>query len=185
MRAVLVIEEDTLIRELMREHLEREGYTTCAVATVRIALEASRWTRFELVLLDCASAQVCASEQLAALRALGSPVVMMSTAPRGSIVPTAGEIEQVVWSPFDLATLTGAVHRFLPPDGPRDLAADVGPVVSWSGTFRSTQAICDNGISTLPPPADADRDAEPDLRTERLSLEALGALVLEATGDRR
>lgn len=186
MRAVLVIEEDPLIRELMREHLEREGYVTCALATVRVALEAAQWTPFGLVLLDFASAALCSSAQLDALRGLGAPVVMMRTAPTGMVMGSEGEIEQVVWSPFDLTTLTVAVRRFLPPsEGPR-LRESPGPVVSSSGTFRATRALVtretgEGGIPTLPAPPD-DGEATAD---GPVSLAALGALVLEATNRRK
>ena len=84
MQTVLVIEEDTLIRELMREHLEREGYVVCAVASVRAALDATRWTRFLLVLLDFAGAASSDRDQLEALRRHGAPVLMMRSAPAGT-----------------------------------------------------------------------------------------------------
>jgi two-component system phosphate regulon response regulator OmpR len=181
MDAVLVIEEDTLIRELMREHLEREGYAACAVATVRIALDAAQWTRFGLVLLDFASAAVSSAAQLEALRALGAPVLMMRSAPAGTVIASEGEIEQVVWSPFDLTTLTRAVRRFLPPQAVVTADPPEGPVMKQSGTFpvagRDLDPACS---STLPAP--------PDETTRSLacvSLRALGALVLESTGPRR
>lgn len=172
MRSVLVIEGDTLIRELMREHLEREGYEVCAVASVRAGLNAARWTRFELVLLDFASASECGRRQLGALRALGAPVLMMSSAPRGMATSVEGEIEHVVWSPFDLATLTRAVRRFLPPARPTRPARE--RVVSSSGTYPVTRDP--RTVTTLPAPPDPALPAR-----EPISLQALGELVLEAT----
>ena len=180
MRTVLVIEDDTLIRELMREHLEREGYVTCAVPTVRIGLEAARWTTFGLVLLDFASAAACGATLLRSLREHGAPVVMMRSAPAGTVIATEGEIEQVVWSPFDLSTLTAAVRRFLPtPDG-EVRPEPVDPAVTRSGTYLATspETILAAELSTLPAPPDGASSEG------RVSLEALGVLVLEATGGR-
>jgi DNA-binding response OmpR family regulator len=187
MRAILLIEEDTLIRELMREHLEREGYATCAVATVRVALDAARWTRFALVLLDFNSANGCTPQQLFDLRALGAPVVMMRTAPAGTVIASAGAIEQVVWSPFDLSTLTHAVRMFLPAERASS-TEDEGPKVKQSGTYVATRP------HAAPPPPDA-RDighittlpappADPRLARET-SLRVLGQIVMEATTGRR
>jgi DNA-binding NtrC family response regulator len=186
MRAILLIEEDTLIRELMREHLEREGYATCAVATVRIALDASRWTRFGLVLLDFNSANACTSQQLFDLRALGAPVVMMRSAPAGTVIASDGAIEQVVWSPFDLSTLTCAVHRFLPMEKKSESAVEEeGPPVKESGTYVATRpgqtererVVAD--ITTLPAPPDDPRLAHDT------SLKVLGQIVMEATNGRK
>jgi DNA-binding NtrC family response regulator len=188
MRAILLIEEDTLIRELMREHLEREGYATCAVATVRIALDASRWTRFGLVLLDFNSANACSPQQLFDLRALGAPVVMMRSAPAGTVIASDGAIEQVVWSPFDLSTLSSAVHRFLPMErAPSGVNApeEEGPPVKQSGTYAATRPgetrrerpIAE--ITTLPAPPEDPRLAQDT------SLEVLGQIVMEATNGRK
>jgi DNA-binding NtrC family response regulator len=182
MRAVLLVEEDTLIRELMREHLEREGYVTCAVATVRIALNAARWTPFGLVLLDFASADAAERDELKALRALGAPVLMMRSAPAGTVIAMQGEIEQVVWSPFDLSTLTQAVRRFLPAPMSESSSWDEGPKVTRSGTIPVTLPPGERSIaeaSTLPAPAD------PANAPTSYSLNALGALVLETTAGRK
>ncbi len=184
MHAVLLIEEDTLIRELMREHLERQGYAACAVASVRVALDAARWTRFGLVMLDFSSANACSPQQLGDLRALGAPVVMMRSAPAGTVIASDGAIEQVVWSPFDLSTLTSAVRRFLPlPAGKPVAAPEDGPPVKQSGTYVATRpgrqpveadrAIGD--ITTLPAPPDDARMAG------ATSLAVLGEIVMEAT----
>ncbi len=182
MNAILLIEEDTLIRELMREHLEREGYAACAVASVRIALEAARWTRFGLVLLDFTEANDATEQHLEQLRGLGAPVVMMRSAPAGTVIASGGTIEQVVWSPFDLSTLTLAVRRFLPPGEPARHEPDAPPV-KQSGTYAATRpgdARSRAEITTLPAPPDADQRAEGDA-----SLRLLGEFVLEATGGPR
>jgi hypothetical protein len=146
---------------------------------VRVALDASRWTAFGLVLMDFASAAVASPGELSELRNFGAPVLMMCTAPRGRTVATHGEIESVVWSPFDLSTLTGAVCRFLAPSSDRPARVDDGPQPKSSGTFAATYSRDDSEISTIPSPP------EPGSEAERLSLEALGALVLEATRGRR
>ena len=187
MRAILVIEEDTLIRELMREHLEREGYAACAVSSVRVALDATRWTQFGLVLLDFNSANACAPNQLFDLRAHGAPVVMMRTAPSGTVIASEGAIEQVVWSPFELSTLTLAVRRFLPIErAPAARAPDDGPVITQSGTYTATRGgtrerVREIGdITTLPAPPDDARLTDGDA-----SLRVLGQIVLDATNGRR
>lgn len=175
MRTILLIEDDALLRDLVSDHLQREGYTTCPVATPRIALAAARWTRFDLVLLDLGAASLCAPEQLASLRALGAPVVLMRTESPSRVVGSEGEIAEIVWSPFDLGTLTAAVHRLLPPPDPvaPEDAGD-GLVVTSSGTFPVDRAMR------------AASDAElADDSGDRVSLDALSALVLEATGRRR
>lgn len=156
MRAILVIEGDALIRELMREHLEYEGYVVCAVASVRIALDAARWTRFGLVLLNFDEALNCSREDLTALRRLGVPVVMMRTAPAGSVVGMEGEIQQVVWSPFDWSTLSCAVRRFLPLAGRRDEGEQEGPHVTRSGTFVATRegGLFQREVATLAEPSE-------------------------------
>lgn len=183
MNAILLVEEDTLIRELMREHLEREGYAACAVASVPIALEAARWTRFGLVLLDFTGADAATEEELGLLRALGAPVVMMRTAPAGTVIATDGAIEQVVWSPFDLSTLTSAVRRFLPAATHPAQHESEAPPVKQSGTYAATrpgEPRCRADITTLPAPPDDPRFAE-----GQTSLRLLGEFVLEATGGRR
>jgi hypothetical protein len=108
---------------------------------------------------------------------------MMRSAPAGTVIATHGEIEQVVWSPFDLSTLTQAVRRFLPAPMAESTSWDEGPRISRSGTFPVTLRPGDRSIAeitTLPAPPEP--SANP---SGSYSLDALGALVLETTSGRK
>ncbi len=194
MHFVLLIEEDALIRDVMREHLERDGFAVSAVSSVASALELLRFRNFGLVLMDFSSARSASRGDLDRVRSFGAPVAMLSTSPRGKVVAYEGELESVMWSPFDPATLTRAVRRFVS-KAPATLRAPAAPppvvrrrsadefVPAESGTYRATrpaQPRSGSNESTLPAPPDPQERADRDE-----SLERLGRLVMDATALKR
>jgi CheY-like chemotaxis protein len=115
-RSILLIEDDTGIRESVAECLDCEGY---AVASASNGVEGLEWLRrggrADLIMLDLVMPVMNGSQFLAALRDDPKldqiPVVLMTAA-----MPSAGlplpEANGYLPKPFELDELLDAVQRF-------------------------------------------------------------------------
>lgn len=120
---VLVVEDDTAIRDLVAETLRAEDYWVAAVADFPAAVDALAHTRFDLVLADALGAAGAPpgadplKDRYAVLdriRELAgySPVVIF-TALRGGDFPDFRErgFSDLLLKPFDLEELLATVER--------------------------------------------------------------------------
>lgn len=79
---VLIIDDDPIIREVAKMHLERAGYTVCLAADGAAGLLAARTRRPQIVLLDFAMPGLSGIDVLRELRAdddtAAIPVLMIT-----------------------------------------------------------------------------------------------------------
>jgi len=109
---VLVVDDDTKIRELVRLYLSRDGYRTLEAADGASALEMSRSNRCDLVLLDIMLPGLNGLEVCRQLREEGDVPIMLLTA-------RSGDSDKVIG--LDL----GADDYVVKPFSPRELMARV------------------------------------------------------------
>ena len=78
-RTILVVEDETTLRETLAEALEAEGYRVVTAADGREALERFRAERPDLVLLDLMLPELVGVEVTRIIRAeSGVPIVMLT-----------------------------------------------------------------------------------------------------------
>jgi two-component system alkaline phosphatase synthesis response regulator PhoP len=89
-RRLLLVEDDTTLRQALAFNLTREGYEVAAVGDGEAALEAARNERLDLVLLDVMLPGMSGVEVLRVLRRDGvsTPIIILSA--------KGGEIDRVV-----------------------------------------------------------------------------------------
>lgn len=172
MRVVALVEHDGLLREVLRERLEREGYEVCAVATVRAAVEGAQWSTYVAILLGASTAAGATGAQREALRALNVPTITLHRPMTALRAPDGiAATESLVCSSFDLEPVVQAVLR-------RALPGEPEP--TRSGTYRrssSAGVVAARRLHAVEPVAAKGEGVA-------VPLDVLGALVLEATGTR-
>jgi CheY-like chemotaxis protein len=116
---ILVVDDESALREAVAECLEAEGYHVHALAHAAEALEWARRERPSLVLVDLVMPVMSGTELLGRLRADPAledvPVVLMTAA-----IPGRGESPlpaEVLRKPFELEDLLATVARFCPRPG--------------------------------------------------------------------
>ena len=115
MKTVLVVDDEPVLRTIVREVLHEEGYAVIEAADGRGMLEMMERERPDLVLMDVMMPGVDGREAYRQLRSRPEhrdiPVVMMSAAiqPHGLDPTIAGFVAK----PFDITDLVGLVARLL------------------------------------------------------------------------
>ena len=117
---VLVVDDDSTVREVVRINLEMEGYTVREAANAEEGLDAVEDDAPDLILLDVMMPEVDGWEMLRRVQerhGIGSiPVVMFS----GQLEPTAGReatqrgAHAFVGKPFDLRALIEQTKKIIP-----------------------------------------------------------------------
>ena len=116
MRRILIVDDDTHIRVLVRTYAETEGYECVEAEDGEAALEAAQSSAFDLILLDVMMPGIDGFEVLARLRkSCDTPVIML----------TARKEEYDKLYGFGL----GADDYVPKPFSPRELMARVGAVI--------------------------------------------------------
>ena len=113
---VLVVDDDPDIRELVRELLERAGYTVSQACDGRDGLRVLYETRPDLVLLDVNMPELNGWETLARLRDLSEAPVIMLTARTGELDKVRGlkaGADDYVTKPFGRQELLARVEALL------------------------------------------------------------------------
>lgn len=174
MQLVALVEQDGLLREILRERLEAEGYEVCPVATVRAAIEATQWCSYVAVLASATSVLDASSAQREALAALDVPVLLLHRAhtPLRAAVEAPFVSEALVWSATNLEPVVCALKL---------RAAPAGPPRSRSGTYRRSSS---SAVAAAPSRVRASVVPAPAPPVAHETLGALSALVLAATGTR-
>lgn len=112
---ILVVDDDTDIRQTIRDILELEGYSIATAADGREALERIADRRPVLVLLDLQMPVMSGWEVLSQLRAEGSglPVVFMSAGYRARTEAERHNADAHLGKPFEMDELLRIVARFV------------------------------------------------------------------------
>jgi len=116
-KTVLVVDDEPVLRVLLREILQDEGYTVIDAADGRSMLELLQGVHPDLVLMDVMMPGVDGREAYQALRSRTDlpdlPVVMMSAA----VLPTKLDpsIAAFLRKPFDLTELIELVAHLIGP----------------------------------------------------------------------
>ena len=115
MKTVLVVDDEPVLRTIVREILHEEGYAVIEAADGRVVPEIMARDRPDLVLMDVMMPGVDGREAYRQLRARPEhrdiPVIMMSAAvrPQGLDPSIAGFVPK----PFDIAELIDLVARLI------------------------------------------------------------------------
>lgn len=135
MRAVLIVEDDPAILELVRESLRAEGYRVACAADFPAAADALEHAQFDLVLADALGAATpdTRAERWVILERLrdlagGAAVVIFTAYSEADFADYRQRgFSDLLLKPFDLDELLTAVRRNLPgdtsavvPDGGRE-----------------------------------------------------------------
>ncbi|HEU0243816.1 MAG TPA: response regulator transcription factor [Candidatus Limnocylindrales bacterium] len=112
-RTILVVDDETTLRETLVEALEMEGYRAVAAADGRAALEQFRAERPDLVLLDLMLPELSGVEVCRILRAESAVPIIMLTAKDSEVDKVVGlelGADDYVTKPFSLRELTARIR---------------------------------------------------------------------------
>jgi DNA-binding response OmpR family regulator len=112
-RTILVVDDETTLRETLVEALEMEGYRAVAAADGRAALEVFRTERPDLVLLDLMLPELSGVEVCRILRAESAVPIIMLTAKDSEVDKVVGlelGADDYVTKPFSLRELTARIR---------------------------------------------------------------------------
>jgi len=118
-RRVLVVDDESVVRTLLRRSLERRGYTVIEADGGRAGLRALRESLPDLVVLDMSMPDIDGAEVIRQVRAdgLGLPILLTS----GNVDPTAerrlapDSFQGFLRKPFSMAELLRAIENALAP----------------------------------------------------------------------
>ena len=112
-RTILVVDDETTLRETLVEALEMEGYRAVPAADGRAALEPFRAERPDLVLLDLMLPELSGVEVCRILRAESAVPIIMLTAKDAEVDKVVGlelGADDYVTKPFSLRELTARIR---------------------------------------------------------------------------
>jgi DNA-binding response OmpR family regulator len=112
-RTILVVDDETTLRETLVEALELEGFRAIPAADGREALAQFRASRPDLVLLDLMLPELSGVEVCRILRAESSVPIIMLTARDGEVDKVVGlelGADDYVTKPFSLRELTARIR---------------------------------------------------------------------------
>jgi DNA-binding response OmpR family regulator len=115
-RTILVVDDETTLRETLVEVLEMEGYRAIPAADGREALARFREDRPDLVLLDVMLPELSGVEVCRILRAESAVPIIMLTAKDGEVDKVVGlelGADDYVTKPFSLRELTARIRAIL------------------------------------------------------------------------
>jgi DNA-binding response OmpR family regulator len=115
-RTILVVDDETTLRETLVEALEMEGYRAIPAADGRIAIERFRTERPDLVLLDLMLPELSGVEVCRILRAESAVPIIMLTAKDSEVDKVVGlelGADDYVTKPFSLRELTARIRAIL------------------------------------------------------------------------
>ena len=115
-RTILVVDDETTIRETLVEALEMEGYRAIPAADGREALIRFRTDHPDLVLLDLMLPELSGVEVCRILRAESAVPIIMLTAKDGEVDKVVGlelGADDYVTKPFSLRELTARIRAIL------------------------------------------------------------------------
>ena len=129
-RTILVVDDETTLRETLVEALEMEGYRAIPAADGRQALERFRADRPDLVLLDLMLPELSGVEVCRIMRAESAVPIVMLTAKDAEVDKVVGlelGADDYVTKPFSLRELTARIRAIF-------RRADQAAAVASAGT---------------------------------------------------
>jgi DNA-binding response OmpR family regulator len=130
-RTILVVDDETTLRETLVEALELEGYRALAAADGREALALFRAERPDLVLLDLMLPELSGVEVCRIIRAESGVPIIMLTAKDAEVDKVVGlelGADDYVTKPFSLRELTARIRAIFR-RAEQAAAADMPPLV--------------------------------------------------------
>ena len=129
--AILVVDDDRSVRQLIARHLEQEGWKTVQAANATDALQLARESRPILITLDIMMPDASGWWVLEKLReepsTAGIPVLVVTIVEDQRLVFALGASDYLA-KPYDKGTMIAKIHRLLPElDGKRVLVVDDDP----------------------------------------------------------
>jgi DNA-binding response OmpR family regulator len=130
-RTILVVDDETTLRETLVEALEAEGYRAIPAADGREALARFRADRPDLVLLDLMLPELSGVEVCRILRAESAVPIIMLTAKTSEVDKVVGlelGADDYVTKPFSLRELTARIRAIFRRAEQADVASTAVPV---------------------------------------------------------
>jgi signal transduction histidine kinase/CheY-like chemotaxis protein len=117
--SILVVDDDPIVRNVVREHLRRNGYTVIETSSGEEALEAASKQHVDAVLLDLCMPGMSGWETLERLRrnprSSEIPVVVLSVLSPATLTPDVPTTQGWVQKPFHESLLLTEISRALRP----------------------------------------------------------------------
>ena len=142
-RTILVVDDETTLRETLVEALEMEGYRAISAADGRAALEQFRSGRPDLVLLDLMLPELSGVEVCRILRAESAVPIIMLTAKDAEVDKVVGlelGADDYVTKPFSITELLARVRAVLRRSGQQKPTADAIKIGDIEIDFKLHQA---------------------------------------------
>lgn len=124
--AVLVVEDERDIRDLLRRYLERAAYSVITAASGSEAMRAIESSAADLVLLDLGLPDIDGLELLRIAKAMGTPVIALTA--RSAVEDRIRGLEH------------GADDYVTKPFSPKEVVLRVGAVLARTSSTESTDA---------------------------------------------
>jgi signal transduction histidine kinase/DNA-binding response OmpR family regulator len=129
--AILVVDDDASVRQLIARHLEQEGWKTVQASNAADALQLARESRPMLITLDIMMPEASGWWVLEKLKedpqTAGIPVLVVTIVEDQRLVFALGASDYL-GKPYDRSALIAKIHRLLPQlDGKRVLVVDDDP----------------------------------------------------------
>lgn len=138
MLRVLVIEDEAMIRRLIRQSLEQSGYHVDEAANGRVGLKALHAAAYDLVITDIVMPEVDGLEVLSTIGRLWPATPVLATSGGGrlgdpDILQAARDLgaAATLLKPFTLRVLRAAID--LARDNHRAAAGNAKPAMAWAG----------------------------------------------------
>jgi DNA-binding response OmpR family regulator len=136
---ILVADDEPHIREVVRAYLEREGYEVVEAADGETALEQSRTTPLDLLILDVMLPGRSGFDVLRALRSEGSSVGVLLLTARDDVIDRVAGLE------------LGADDYVTKPFEPREVVARVGAILRRFGRVSAAAVSPDGDVPPTRP----------------------------------
>ncbi len=116
-KKILVIDDETVIRDSIKKILEREGYTVETVANIRDAVDKVAFTDYDLITCDVMIPALGGFELIDQIKAdptkKNIPILMITGVDKDILDMTRHEADEVITKPFESKELIEKVKRLL------------------------------------------------------------------------
>ena len=144
-RTILVVEDETTLRETLAEALEAEGFQVVQAADGRAALARFRADRPDLVILDLMLPELSGIEVCRIIRAESGVPIVMLTAKDSELDKVVGlelGADDYVTKPFSLRELSARIRALFRRSEQAATSVN-GPSIAWSPALRAATRMRD------------------------------------------